>query len=318
METCVHCKLSSKFRLCTTCLKDNSVTIQKSKALKKYLDECDFNELVETKRRYYIKEITENIKVTSEKKKKEEIRRRKEMDQFFISKDSGFYTYLDRDFKNKINQYYISKYGVELFDLLEVEYKKFQEIDSKKKIRRYEIMNLFNENQIVKLGIYSDTIENKVETYVNNTHLDLHGYFRAIKEEHDRFKELQEKLKTVKVPMRYDSYLCKTYVTEGIGKLLGSTKDMGMINNLQDLVDIMEGMNFLYTRTKYQKIHNYLYRHRYERYESEEDEYYDSDREYDNNFVTDAREEAVTQWLSRPGNSIDKLPARLKLLYADG
>lgn len=100
-------------------------------------------------------------------------------------------------------------------------------------------------------GVYEDMLLQKIEDYVDNEDYLLKGYFGIIYSEYNRTKELQEKFKAKNIPMRSDSYLCAKYITSGIDGLMGDTQDMGSITSVDDIVDIMEGMHFLFNNTDY-------------------------------------------------------------------
>lgn len=272
MNSCVHCKIETKERLCKTCLKDDSITMQRSRALKKYKN-CCFDDFIITRRRYYLQDIQDQL--ASIKEKKEDLYRQ----------------------------------------------------------RKNEIIGILRENSIYDFGIYQNELTPQTEKYASsNDPIDVH--ISIIRDRHDRYRELQEKLKAKNVPMRSDSYLYKTYIREGIESLLKTTDDMGKIKKVDDIIDIMEAMHFLHQKTDYQSIHeslyqdrrdrnqfynqnhyNHRYRYEYNHYDSDDD----SDEEEEIVFTVrekiarTAKIQAIKNWCSK--NNKELLPKRLALLY---
>lgn len=307
--TCIHCAQKSKYRLCDTCLKDDQITITPSKAIKKYkLVSTDLEGFTLTKRRYYLLDIEQRIdeiriRKNEEKERQknkliqESIIRKNKMKEYFVSKPNDFVNFVNSKQMHLLTNYYDSKLDESVYVMLEHEYEKYKQKIKNKQLRREDILSVIEKHEMKDFTIYRDKLNARITDYVNNEEHTLLGYFLIIQEEYNRTKELYDKMLTLGIQPRLDSYLCRTYINEGINGVRGNTNDMGRVDSLDDIVDVMYAMSFLYTKTKYQSklnhVHNnkYLYRDMFE------------------DLATIAKKQAIRDWLKT--NAKENLPKRL-------
>jgi hypothetical protein len=316
ITNCIHCAQTTNMnlRLCNTCLKDDTVTITCSQARKVYkLTNEDLIGLTVTKSRYYIKDITDNLEeiqrkqkaAIAEKKLKEELEKKSKMSyvrNYLLKGDVEYSDFVINGCQDVLKRYYKGGLIEKIEDVLTARYNEYQENILAKQNRREELLNVIEKHEMKNFLVYKDKLKYRIESYVNDDTLSLVGYFLIIQEEYNRTKELYDKFNALGFEPRLDSYLCQQYINYGLEGVKGSTNDMGKIESVDDIVDVMYCMNFLYSKTSYKNKLDYVHSHKYEYRSHYED------------LATVAKRLALSEWIKK-GNSIS-VPKRL-LPYAN-
>lgn len=310
IPNCIHCgKLNINLRLCNTCLKDDTVTITCSRARKVYkLTNEDLSGLTVTKSRYYIKDITDNLEeiqrkqqaAITEKKLKEELEKKSRMSyvrNYLLKEDVEYSNFVINSCQDVLNRYYKGGLIEKVEDVLTARYNEYQEKILAKQNRREELLSVIEKHEMKNFLVYKDKLKYRIESYVNNDTLSLVGYFLIIQEEYNRTKELYDKFNALGFEPRLDSYLCQKYINYGLEGVKGNTNDMGKIESVDDIVDVMYCMHFLYSKTSYKNKLDYVHSHKYEY------------RSYYEDLATVAKRLALSEWIQK-GNSVT-VPKRL-------
>lgn len=121
--------------------------------------------------------------------------------------------------------------------------------------RRTELLDTMIKNNIKKR--WKDYVK-QLEIYklsIKHGYSNIHNVIKEIKNQIDnrnkREYELRELLKLKKLNLRDDSILCKLYIDGGIDTVKNKCKD---INTIIDIVNVMDEMNYYYTKTNYNII----------------------------------------------------------------
>lgn len=150
-----------------------------------------------------------------------------------------------------------------------------KETDTYNKLTQNVIPELNDEKSLLKSDIF-DKFDVHAKQYVIN-----------VSEQDERKTVLIEKLAQKGLVLRDDSKLCQYYIEGDVTRVMART-EIKNINSVDDVVDIMDEMNFYYTKTNYETVHKKImyryndhHRHynRYEFFDYTDD--YDSDYEYE-------------------------------------
>jgi len=307
---CIGCGVQANLRLCMLCLKDDTITITCSKARKQYkLDLEDLSILEMTKKRYYIPDIINNLaiineqkelklKVKKEESKRERAKRIEHVKSYLDTKEVKFVNFVIKNCQDITELYCNGGLIEDLDSALQSRYDKYEQQQQCKKQRGDDIRSVIDKHEMKNFKIYEDKLKSKIIIYEEDENLDLVSYFLIIQEEYNRTKELYDKFNERGIEPRLDSYLCNKYIDYGLQGVIGNTNDMGIINCVDDIVDIMYCLHFLYNNTCYKKTLDYVHRNLYN---------YD----FGTNLANEARKMALEDWCDQ-GNSKDELPNRLK------
>lgn len=123
----------------------------------------------------------------------------------------------------------------------------------------------FNNNIVSKGEILKTEIADKLA--IEHSNVLISRYRQSVREH-----ELIQKLKKYNLELRSDSKLCKYYIEGGI-KMVNENMD-NPISSVDDIVEIMNEMNFYHNKTDYPGINrSQLLKYSYYVYESDSDDY---------------------------------------------
>lgn len=152
------------------------------------------------------------------------------------------------------------------------------------------IFNSLEKKRLIKeaIKLYSipkNKYDKKINKFINcPTKKDVNKFIKKIIEKENRYSSLEEKLKSRGLELRSDSKLCNNF-------LQGSNE-----YSIDEIVDIMEQMNWFFTHTDYS---SYCNEFSSQRRNYEYDYYYDKD-EYNEERSKYAKNKAITHWIQNP------------------
>jgi len=206
--------------------------------------------------------------------------------QFLKSKLQSIPEYILYINDEKVTYSHICKILMELYQT-----KSKNDYNSMKKLENIKNIILNNDfviiNNTTELSTYinNETIEHTDNDALNKHVCILQNKIDDHKQKQHRQNILTAKLKQKGLIIRPDSFLCKWYISGGINNV-NKNLDGANITSIDDIVDIMDEMNWYYTKTNYDSINKNLIK----KYTKKEYIYYDDsdddddDDDYNNGY----------------------------------
>ncbi len=168
---------------------------------------------------------------------------------------------------------------------------------------------LINEGELEKSGVIKTL-------YVKATKIINELYNKKFI--NDRKNELIKKLGEKSLMLRSDSHLCNHYINGGMDEINDIVKDK-TIKSIDDIVNIMDEMNFYYSETDYgnevKKLKNMYTDYYSDDYDDSYDHYYNRNK-YLTKSINEINEEAKSNIIKNIKNiNINKLPLYVRELY---
>ena len=292
-SNCIHCNgYILEFKLCDECLENPNVSINVNVANEIY-NSINLTYCESYCGNYYIPHVYKSILI-------KEIDTMDKNDLLNYPIDIKDITNLLNDIKSnkKIVKYHDGSIDkIIIIDYLYNRIKRLRTRDEKLK-KRIERIKKYSD-KVHLYGKYEKELNIYCNQYINKE-ISFKVFKTNFKSLTKRYNGLRKKLEIKGMKLRNNSKLCNNYIINDI--IFINDSDFGTIDNVDDIVDFMESMDFLFNCTDYKIIITNLLKNK-KGIVSNKD------------IIKEARLESIEQWLQNVSNSCDILPKRLLDFY---